>query len=214
MSDIIFDRANPTFGELYVQALAATYRAGSTVFDPDAALRQDINIYEKMLKDTVIAHAIMQRKHRTSGRKWLFNAATDSEQDNLVKESFVILFKRIRRFQMARRNSQAAIIRGRTFGRIFGKRVLFQMPGDTKPRKWWFPTRIQDVDKRRFKQTVPLSKDEVDEGEKSNVPIEWMFFSQVIKWVLIIKFFREDIVIAIQSSQFLFIFFVINLRVS
>ena len=64
----IFSRAINS--RLYATALAMAYRNGVEVYDPDYALAQDPEYWEKVQRDATIKHAIEGRLHSVAGREW------------------------------------------------------------------------------------------------------------------------------------------------
>src|SRR3990167_8579408 len=51
------------------------------LYDPSIALRSDPDIYDKVLRDPVIAHAIRFRKFLVAGSNWSIEPASEDEDD-------------------------------------------------------------------------------------------------------------------------------------
>ena len=120
------------------------------VYDPDYALEQDPEIYAKIRRDPIVAHAIQYRKHLVAGRDWFIESPSDHAKDRLAAQILEGLIRGISSFATARFNLSDAILKGATWARIHGEfRPL--LLGDGKCRKWYVVSRLRDVDKQRFR---------------------------------------------------------------
>ena len=62
----------------YVETFSDALFSRDWVYDPSYALAQDAEIYTKVLRDPVAAHAIRFRKHLVAGVEWHLEPASDS----------------------------------------------------------------------------------------------------------------------------------------
>lgn len=159
--------------DLFVHALRSAYIAGYRVLDPDYASSKEPDIYEKVRRDPVIAHAIDTRLHAVAGRSWNVPPFSDDPVDKQVAKVVEQGLKRIRRFSEARRELSTALVRGMSVGYIEGERKLLAL-GDTLPREWWVPTRIKDIDRRRFRL---MANWEERTSDKAAFTATWEIFS-------------------------------------
>lgn len=160
--------------DLFVHALRSVYLSGYRVIDPDYASSKEPDIYEKCRRDPVIAHAIDTRLHGVAGRQWAVHPFGEEQADKLVAKVVEDALKRIRRFGEARYEAASAVIRGKSWGYIEGERKLISL-GGLPPREWWIPTRIKDVDHRRFR----LMSNWKRPGAKADLSVHWEMFSVV-----------------------------------
>lgn len=136
--------------ELYVRALASAYTGGYRVYDPDYALSKEPDPYEKVRKDPVIAAAIEDRLHGIAGAHWKWEPASDRIEDKAVANIFEEITKRCENFLESRYELAQAVILNRSYGYMEGGRV-WEAFGDRPVQNWWCPTRITDIDRRRFR---------------------------------------------------------------
>jgi len=121
--------------------------------DPDAALAYDTGIYEKIEKELVIEAARNYRRLKVAGTKSLvqIHASEGDPRSKMLIPVFKRLLSKLKRFDTARNNLADAFFVGMTVAQISGDWFEAVMPGDTKPRRWWFPIELKDVDKRRMR---------------------------------------------------------------
>lgn len=137
--------------QLYVQALSALWRRETRTDDPSIWLARDPEIEEKMLADPDIGHAINYRRHLVAGRQWQVQPDPDvGDEGDLAVEVTTGLLRKIGRFTEARHKLARAFFSGSRFARIHGETKTLKL-GDGKPRTWWVPTKLEDIDKRRFR---------------------------------------------------------------
>lgn len=139
--------------QLYVRALTAAWRNGVPVVDPSVWLARDPEVEEKMLRDADIAHAVGFRRHLIAGQRWSLQPRFDNAMAPLAVMVGSALVDEIERFSEARMGLARAFFSGARFARIHGEPQVLTL-GDGRPRTWWVPRRIEDVDKRTFR-TVP-----------------------------------------------------------
>lgn len=142
--------------ELYVRALHSAYRSGVQLYDPSVWQARDPDVVEKMLRDADIAHAVNFRKHLIAGRQWDLIPDAFAEDSAAIRLARVVggrLLSRIRRFTEARLQLAGAFLHGQRFARIHGETVTLTI-GDGKPRTWWVPVRLEDIDKR-MRRIIP-----------------------------------------------------------
>ncbi len=152
-------RARNQSQQLYVSALSAAWRNGVQLHDPSVWLLRDPEMEEKMLRDADILHAVGYRRHLIAGRQW---QVVPSEEGSPKSELAVAIGKyllgKIKHFTGARMQLARAFLSGSRFARIHGETKSMTI-GDGKRRVWWFPTRLEDRDKRGYR-IVPEREDE------------------------------------------------------
>jgi hypothetical protein len=142
--------------ELYVRALYSAYRSGVQLYDPSVWQARDPDVLEKMLRDADIAHAVNFRKHLIAGRQWDLVQDPyhrDADRARLARAVCGPLLSRIQRFTEARLQLAGAFLHGQRFARIHAETATLSI-GDGKPRTWWIPVRLEDIDKR-MRRIVP-----------------------------------------------------------
>jgi hypothetical protein len=140
--------------QLYVRALSSAYRAGTQLHDPSMWLLRDPEAEEKMFRDADIRHAVGYRRHLISGRGW--SVAPKQEGSPRAAMSTHVateLLKNIKHFTQARMNLARAFFSGARFARIHGTWKTLTI-GDGRARKWWVPIRLEDMDKRMYRQVM------------------------------------------------------------
>lgn len=162
-----FNRANQA-GDIYVHGITSVYNT-HRVYDPDFGLLNDPEFYDKVMRDAVVGALCNQRKHLIAGRRWKMEPATDNQVDidaaGLIEE----IIDAMPMFAEARFNLGEAFLKGRTFGFMAGEKKIKRF-FDGKPRMYWMPGAIQDVDKRRFRLIT-------DRPEQSDLQTHWEFWS-------------------------------------
>lgn len=145
---------------LYVRALSAAWRSNVQLHDPSLWLLRDPEAEEKMLRDADIRQAIGYRKHLIAGRDWNITPLVEaSPRADMAVHVGTELLKKIKHFTQARMNLARAFFSGARFARIHGQPRTLTI-GDGRPRTWWCPVRLEDVDKRMYR-IVPQT-----DGEK------------------------------------------------
>jgi len=137
--------------QLYVRALSSAWRNGVQLYDPSVWLAREPEIEEKMLRDADIAHAVGFRRHLIAGRQWgVIARAESSPRAPLAVHVARELLGGIKHFTTARVNLARAFFSGARFARIHGEPRTLTL-GDGRPRTWWIPRRLEDVDKRMYR---------------------------------------------------------------
>lgn len=136
---------------LYTRALTTAWRNNVQLYDPSVWLFRDAELEEKMLRDADIAQAIGYRRHLIAGRDWsLVPRVEGTARAPLAVAVGTELLEGIKHFTDARLNLARAFFSGSRFARIHGTSRTLTL-GDGKPRTWWVPTRLEDLDKRVFR---------------------------------------------------------------
>lgn|SRR3990167_2768634 len=136
--------------DLYVYALASTYKSNWRVYDPDYALSRDPDIFERVRRDPVIAHAFEQRLHMIAGKVWRVEPRGDTPQDKLAAKIMEEIIDSIEHFTESRYELAQAVIVARTYQYMEGDRKFVSL-GGLPAANWWMPIRLHDIDRRRFK---------------------------------------------------------------
>ena len=148
-------------GDLYNRALSAIYKYHIRIIDPDYALQNEPEVWEKMWRDPKIAQAMRQRLHAVGGGQWVIEGAGKEDVDHAAAEICEVAMKKIRRFNESRFELCQAIFRGRSYAYIEGRRTRTRLTPNLPVMNWWLPKYLQDIDKRRF-QIVPTKLGWVD----------------------------------------------------
>jgi hypothetical protein len=158
MSDEI--RVRNQAAQVYTRALSSAWRNGVQLHDPSVWQFRDPEVEEKMLRDADIRHAVGYRRHLIAGKDWNLVPRDESSRNaELAKHVGTTLLKEVEGFTQARMNLARAFFSGARFARIHGEMRTLTL-GDGKPRTWWVPTRLEDIDKRMYR-IVPHN----DEGD-------------------------------------------------
>jgi len=137
--------------QLYVRALSQAWRNGIQIHDPSLWLLRDPETEEKMLRDADIAHAVGFRRHLIAGREWTMQPKVEAhERAPMAVHVATETVKGIKHFSSARLNLARAFFSGARFAEIKGHPITSTL-GDGKPRTWWMPRELIDMDKRRFR---------------------------------------------------------------
>jgi len=140
--------------QVYTRALSSAWRNGVPLHDPSLWLFRDPEVEEKMLRDADIRHAVGYRRHLIAGKDWSLVPRDETNPIGcLAVHVGTTLLKEIEGFTQARMNLARAFFSGARFARIHGEPRILTL-GDGKPRTWWVPTRLEDIDKRMY-QIVP-----------------------------------------------------------
>jgi len=152
----VFPQGSQSAYTRYVNALSDAIKNRDWVYDPSFALQSDRQIYEKILRDPVAAHAIRFRKHLVAAAEVRVVSASERPEDEAAAKICEDLLRKISGFTDARICLANAIFQGSSYARITGSRkniIAGTLPGgdDPVPLNWWVPERLQDVDRRRFR---------------------------------------------------------------
>lgn len=158
--------------QLYVRALSAAYRVSTQVFVPSVWLIKDPEAEEKMRRNADIGHALSLRQSMVAGRQWnLTPRVKNHERSAMALHVGQELMDSIPKFTHARRMLALAFFSGSRFARIHGEHRKLKI-GDGKTRVWFVPTRIQDMDWRRFR--IKVDQDGRIPGEQPKA--HWQFW--------------------------------------
>lgn len=147
-------RVRNTSQSQFVAALSALYLNGIQLYDPSMWLSRDPEVEERMLRDADIAHAVGHRQRLVAGKQWSMQSESDAPIAQLANHVGTQLLKSIKHFTTARQQLARAFLSGQRFARIVGEPRTLTL-GDGRPRTWWVPTQLVDMDKRMFR-TVPI----------------------------------------------------------
>jgi len=146
--------------ERWVRAISQAYKGITQVFEPTVWLHRDPEAEEKMLRSPTIAHAVQQRQAYVAGRSWMLLPKTDGPAGKLAAKVGTELIEYIKHFTEARSLLARAFFHGARFARIHGEPRTLTL-GDGKPRVWWVPVSLEDLDKRAYR----IKSDVHDTGE-------------------------------------------------
>lgn len=136
----------------YVMGLESAFRWREIVDDPTFVLADDADLYAKIRRDPVFAHALDMRKRRAAGREWTIEPASKGQEDMRLAKITKAALGQIKGFTMSRFNLAESIPRGSAYARVEGRRMRITVDGDPAASKmlWWVPTALRDVDRRRW----------------------------------------------------------------
>lgn len=140
----------------YVHLLESAYRRWQEVYDQDYGLANDANIYKVLRRDPETAHVMNYRRRLVAGSRWRVVPASDDDRSGAERRAAAIverLMGKIRNFQTARQQLAHAVFSGSAWAFVEGRFETLAIAGGP-PRRWWVPTRLRNVDKRRFRQVV------------------------------------------------------------
>lgn len=157
-------------GDQYNWALSAVYQDGVRVFDPSRALSKDPDVFDKWLMCSCAGEAFDQRTHSVAAKTWKIEPPSEEPVDVQANRLIEALLRRIPRFNESRRLLAGACLYGSRYAPQTGQFVFDRLPGDAKPRRWYQPGRLGDMDRRRFRAVA--RKD--DEGR---ISVEWELWS-------------------------------------
>lgn len=134
-------------GRYYTQGLARQLRQ-DRIYDPDYALANEPEVYEKMRRYPVISGALELRKLLATGDRWSIKPATSSPSDVAAAPIFTELLRQCSGFNESRFNLFEGVMKGSSWAKIYGEPRWLSIGG--RWLRWWVPTALQDVDKRRL----------------------------------------------------------------
>ena len=115
-----FPSGSHTSYERYVQSLSDAIKNRDWIYDPSYSLHSDSEIYAKVLRDPVTAHAIRFRKHLVAGATIRVVAASERPADEAAAAVMEDLLGQIVGFTDARILLADAIFRGSAYAMILG----------------------------------------------------------------------------------------------
>lgn len=169
-------------GDLYANAMSSAYLQDWRILDPDLSQQREPEIWEKIQRDGRIAQAIHQRCAGVAGGDWTIQPASEDQVDKQMAEIVREAFADIRQFREARKKLAHAIFRGRAYGYIEGSRRPAKL-GDYPSREWWMPSKIRDIDKRRFQ--IVSDSTENEDGVREVAVHQEMWSVAQMKWIKI-----------------------------
>jgi len=140
---------------LYAHALAAAYRNGIEIWDPDYSLARDPEFWEKVQRDPKIKGPMDKRLHSVAGRDWQVNpgARNPEKRDEKATDVAERILEHLDNFIEGRYNLAKGVFQGESWSYIEGEHKTLDIGG--KKQKWWVPVRLRSIDKRRIRQ-VPV----------------------------------------------------------
>jgi phage gp29-like protein len=136
----------------YNHALSSAYMMWGKLNNPDYALARDPEIWAKCQRDSTICQAVSTRLHMIAARDWACEGGggpAASESDKSAASVMDEILRNIRGFAEARLQLASACFRARSYAYIEGREETRNF-GDGKPRRWWVPNRLRDIDPRRI----------------------------------------------------------------
>lgn len=170
--------------DIYTHALAAAYRSGVKLYDPDLATTNDWEIDEKLQRDPDIKAAMEQRWHAVSGRDWRIESASDRPEDKLAAQIVEDALLAMPGFAQARYRLSKACIYARAFEFIETDRRRCRL-GPVAPQSWLMPTRLQHIDARRFDFANETHVDPVTH-ERRDIVIQRLWSNTRMRWERIV----------------------------
>lgn len=144
---------------IYTRGLTSQWRHGAQIDDPSIWLPLEPDLEEKMLRDPDIAAAVNYRRHLIAGRQWSLTPRFQTNRAPVACMIGTALLEGIKHFTGARIALARAFFSGTRYGRIHGAPKVLTI-GDGKPRTWWVPVRIEDVDKRIYRRVRNAESDD------------------------------------------------------
>lgn len=137
--------------ELYTSALESLWQSFSEVHPISYALREDIDAWERCLKNGAFYQGVQQRLHEVVGDEWHCYPPNNSQEGVDIQAARICEdgLRNIRGFFDALKRQAQAVFRGWSAQYITGARRWCKLGGVWG--NWWAPTRIEHVDIRRFK---------------------------------------------------------------
>ena len=149
-------------GDLYARALGYATRAATRVYDPDRALLNDPEVYERMRQDAVVSFCMDYRKRLAAGFDYYLipedpSAAGDRMAVRVVND----LLAQLNDFAEARYHLAEGIMAGSSWEALRVERRVISVAG-LPPAPWYVVNRMVPVDKRRFRR-VPVFRSRSEE---------------------------------------------------
>jgi phage gp29-like protein len=151
MPGMLFNTLSATAYQRYAYMLRDALMMRDWVYDPSFALASDWDIYQKVMRDPVAAHAIRYRKHMVAGTEWRIEPASDRTKDKRAAEIIEDILDSIHNFTDARIRIADSIFTGSSYAFICGEKTTKSV-GGSEQREWWCPYNLKDVDRRRFRR--------------------------------------------------------------
>lgn len=168
MSNGVFYQRSPS-SRMYGYALGAIWNSGFWLPDPDWALEQDPNVWEVVLRDPIVAHAINQRLSATASIEPGVHPGGQRPEDKHAAEIGEAAIAEIDGWGESRYQLAKVILMGRTYGFVGWERRRLVLAGHLD--NWCVPVAITPVDKRRI-QYVPTPTRGEDGREKYPIRVQ------------------------------------------
>jgi len=138
---------------IYSSLLASATRSVQHLWDQDFGLSQDANLYQKMRRDAVIRSLIDAVAFEVAGPEYTVDAQDeDDEAEALLANVCNDALEQIVGFDDSRLILADAPIWGARYAFVEGEERTLSLGGKEQPSmRWWVPTNLVDVDKRRFR---------------------------------------------------------------
>ena len=136
--------------ERYLWDLRSAYY-GIRVWDPDFALQRDPYIFEKMVRDPTVRQCLSDRVRAIAGGGFSVDPPEDAEDADegvakIIRSSILgidnLVAGRVSLAKFVWEGTRHALVEGRRERRPYG---------DGTVRRWWVPTRLRDINKRRIR---------------------------------------------------------------
>ena len=137
--------------EFYNRTLSSVYGTQRELKDPSLWRMRDEEIEDKVLRDHDIFHAVNHRCALVAGTGWNLTPRTDDDEERsqLAVDIGTELVEGIKKFTESQKLLARAFLPGQRFAYIHGGPRVLNL-GDGKPRTWWVPYRLEDIDKRNM----------------------------------------------------------------
>jgi hypothetical protein len=137
--------------QLYADAISAVWAWWDMVTDPSYALQQELDLWEILQRDPKCYQGIQQRLNNVAGPNWRVFPHNNSKKpaDKLMASLVEAMLRKIPHFADARKRLAQAVFRAQSTELITGRRN-FSTLADTPGQRWWIPTKLTNIDPRRF----------------------------------------------------------------
>lgn len=137
----------------YAYELDAAFRRGlgGWIPDPSFALSRDPEVWQKIRRDPEVDGAIAERLHMVAGRPRHAVPFDDGEKFEMAAQVTNGALKRVRRLADGQMQLAKAVMLGRAYGYVEGRRKRCELVPGMGERDWWVPTRIRNIDRLRIR---------------------------------------------------------------
>lgn len=142
----------------YDYALAAAWQQGAGwIPDPDFALAKDPEIYEKAMRDPLIAQAIEQRITDVAGRPIQCQPRDPEDPKQMAKAKIhQQILSECGLLSMSMRQLAKFVFQAASYQYIDGERKWLAL-GSKNRERWWVPTRLKDIGWRRIRYATDFA---------------------------------------------------------
>lgn len=142
----------------------AAFPSQFAVLDPDPALLEDPDFYDKLYKELGISAKIYRRARKTSSASWSIHDSLKTPETKAAAAWLKWCYSHIKNFNRAKKNLVAqGITRGWGIARISGRREKHCLQGPCNGLNFWVPTNLSSVSKERMRVNE-RSNHEVKQG--------------------------------------------------